>query len=127
MCPLQAQMTSVVLRDPDRCLASRCDWWCGITDRAVEGTWRNVNDNTEPDLAGMAWGNNEPNGRNYENCLETRLKTFTNGTTKYVYLNDSPCEKQTKRFFCNFDLIPIFHLRGLSACQVDPLLSLVFP
>ena len=29
------------------------------------------------------WGANEPNGREYENCIETRLKSFSNGTQKY--------------------------------------------
>ena len=35
------------------------------------------------DLTYTIWGANEPNGREYENCIETRLKSFSNGTQKY--------------------------------------------
>ena len=33
--------------------------------------------------------------------------------------NDATCEKSGRRFFCKFSDVPVFHLRGLSDCQVQ--------
>ena len=45
------------------------------------------------DLSYSIWGANEPNGREYENCIETRLKSFPNGTQKYHALQFSHVAK----------------------------------
>ena len=108
----------------------------------------------EVDLTYTIWGANEPNGRKYENCIETRLRSFPNGTMRYVALyaplshkfickiwfsnttraflsqsinfhcryvlwNDASCENNDLKFFCEFSDVPVFHLRGLSDCQVQ--------
>ena len=38
---------------------------------------------------------------------------------RYVVWNDATCEKSGRRFFCKFSDVPVFHLRGLSDCQVQ--------
>ena len=38
--------------------------------------------------------------------------------SRYVVWNDATCDKSGRRFFCTFSDVPVFHLRGLSDCQV---------
>ena len=148
-----------------RCIDQTCKWWCGLSDTENEGSWVNANTkevtmvkstslfwrdgHQEVDLTYTIWGANEPNGREYENCIETRLRSFPNGTMRYVTLyaplshkflckiwfsnttrafnfhcryvlwNDASCENNDLKFFCEFSDVPVFHLRGLSDCQVQ--------
>ena len=44
---------------------------------------------------------------------------------RYAVWNDATCEKSGRRFFCKFSDVPVFHLRGLSDCQVQH--SIVVP
>jgi hypothetical protein len=104
-----------------RCEDTECQWWCGLTDAVEENIWRNVNDQSVAKLTYAPWGPNEPNGRDYENCIEARFKVSPNGTEKYMRWNDASCEKCNRKFFCNFAETPVFYLRGLSECQVSTL------
>ena len=110
-------MVEVVLEGNKSCVERRCEWWCGITDAMEEDIWRDANHNTKIDLSYQPWGANEPNGRQYENCIETRFKAFPNRTARYIIWNDTPCENE-RTFFCEFRNVPVFHLRGLTECQV---------
>ena len=88
-----------------RCQEHQCQWWCGLSDTENEGSWVNANTeevtmmrtsdkinltvvtaHQEVDLVFTIWEANEPNGREFENCIETRLKSFPNGTIEYLCL-----------------------------------------
>ena len=69
------------------------------------------------------WGANEPNGREYENCIETRLKSFSNGTQKYPkQIQKSTQNKLQKHpvYICTIKLPQIYFFRfWLKVCALE--------
>ena len=95
---------------------SSYSYWCGYTDERTEGDWRDVNTDqllARPDLL---WWKAQPNGREYQNCMEaTYYSSLANTPTQW---NDNYCNT-SKCYFCNFTSVPTFILRGMSFCQTE--------
>lgn len=68
--------------------------WLDATDQAKEGEWKWITAGENLNLTYTTWGAGEPNGRNWENCLELM---FISGYL--TFWNDSKCNHR-KRYIC---------------------------
>ena len=116
---IQNSMNAALLNNPqkDVCLNEMYFFWCGLSDKMTEDVWLNVNNNEEIQNIGKPWHSGEPNGRDQENCIETRL-SITDLINKTSW-NDASCEDRSECFFCDFKKRPEYKLRGLSLCQME--------
>ncbi|TRY92196.1 hypothetical protein DNTS_006475, partial [Danionella cerebrum] len=65
------------------------EFWIGLTDREVEGTWKWVNGDT---MTTKFWATDEPNGGHNENCAVTYMKIHPD----LIGWLDISCNKQYK-------------------------------
>ena len=92
-------------------------FWCGLTDQKENGVWLNVNNEEVLETERGWWLAGEPNGREQENCVETKLIVTENKNSSGW--NDDSCENRNKCFFCYFKKRPEYTLRGLSLCHME--------
>jgi len=68
------------------------DFWIGLSDLEVDGTWTWTNSSTWDEFKGFPWCQGEPNGNTSENCAEV-----LNDDTPCM--NDLPCNIE-RRYVC---------------------------
>ena len=115
----QSLMNNVLLSNPqkDECVAGEYRYWCGLTDVKENEVWLNVNNDEELEDGERPWLLGEPNGRDQENCVETKLTVSENKNVSGW--NDDSCVNRNKCFFCHFQKRPEYTLRGLSLCHME--------
>ena len=65
--------------------------WCGFNDIQEENVWRDPNNNEIMPRHDAPWHKSEPNGREFENCVEHRITEQDDGQIISTW-NDEDCE-----------------------------------